>query len=330
MATRTAEPVPADVGRSREVLEATNLTRVYGDLLAVDAVSFGVRAGEVVGLLGPNGAGKTTIMRMLTTMIAPSAGDFRVLGHRADEAAAIRRVIGVFPENSAAPVSQSGREELRHHARLHGYSRADADRRAAALLTEVDLEHAGDRRVGGYSRGMRQRLGIARALVGEPAVLLLDEPTLGLDPAGRRQVLEVIINAAAERSSAVVVSTHLLDEVERVCDRILIMNRGRLVAEGTVEELRALSGLPSRARVQIDGDVDTARTVMDALPAVGAIEPAPAAPGELRVELDDASGDAVPALVGALIASGAVRLRRFTFEPAGLEEVFLALTEGAP
>ncbi len=328
MATQIAEPTPTEAGRAQDVLEATNLTRVYGDLLAVDSVSFGVRAGEVVGLLGPNGAGKTTIMRILTTMLAPSAGEFSVLGHGADQAGVIRRVIGVFPENSAAPGSQTGREELRYHARLHGYPKPDADQLAASLLAEVDLEAAADRRAGGYSRGMRQRLGIARALIGDPAVILLDEPTLGLDPAGRRQVLDIILHAAADRGSAVIVSTHLLDEVERVCDRVLIMDRGQLVAQGTVDELRARSGLPSRAHLHIDGDLDVAIALMEGVPAVGDIDRGPPGSGELQMELNDVSGDAVPALVGTLIGSPTVRLRSFTFEPAGLEEVFLALTGG--
>jgi len=292
-------------------------------------VSFGVRAGEVVGLVGPNAAGKTTIMRMLTTMLAPSAGGFRVLGYGPDQAGAIRRMIGVFPENSTALESQTGRAELQYHARLRGYSKLDAERLAAALLSEVNLEVAADRRVRGYSRGMRQRLGIARALIGDPAVIFLDEPTLGLDPAGRRHVLDIILQAAANRGSAVIVSTHLLDEVERVCDRVLIVDRGQLVAEGTVDELRARSGLPSRAYVQVDGDAEQAVRTMLSLSAVTGVEPGPAGSGELRVDLDDGSGDAVPALVTALIGADGVQLRGFTFEPAGLEDVFLALTGGA-
>lgn len=310
------------------VLEARRLTKVYGDLRAVDAVSFRIGRGEVVGLVGPNAAGKTTVIRILSTMLVPSAGGFTVLGHDGRDAAAVRGVIGVFPENSTAPGGHSGLAELEYHARLHGYDRAAASSIAEALLDEVGLQVAARRRVNGYSRGMRQRLGIARALIGDPAVVFLDEPTLGLDPAVRRLVLEILLEISRRRGCAVVVSTHLLDEVERVCDRVLILDRGQLVADGTVDDLRERSGLPSLVHLELDGDLEAAERALRELSGVRRVETVSGHLGELQATLDDADGDAAPALIGALMEVQTVRIRRFAFEPARLEDVFLRLTDG--
>ncbi len=319
---------PGDV--TGVALDVRNLTRVYGELIAVDAVSFWVAPGEIVGLLGPNGAGKTTVIRMLSTMLSPSAGGFTVAGHDGREADAVRSVIGVFPENSAAPGGQSGAAELEFHARLRGHDRGAARSRARVLLAEVGLESAADRRVRGYSRGMRQRLGIARALVGDPRVIFLDEPTLGLDPSGRRRVLDIILDIARRRGAAVVVSTHLLDEVERISDRVIILASGRLVADGPIDELRRRSGLPSLVQLEVDGDPATATGALDAVPAVRRVIQDAAHPGELRILVDDPDGDAAPTILAALTELESVRVRRFVLEPARLEDVFLQLTGGRP
>ena len=165
-------------------VEARGLKKDYGGHVAVEQLSFTAAAGEVVGLLGPNGAGKTTAIRMLTTILAPTAGSFTVAGVPHTRPAEIRQRIGVLPESAGYPEQQAGAEFLRYHARLFGHSRASAQATSAALLEQVGLAERGGSRIGTYSRGMRQRLGIARALVNDPQVVFFDEPTLGLDPAG--------------------------------------------------------------------------------------------------------------------------------------------------
>jgi ABC-2 type transport system ATP-binding protein len=216
-------------------LEAAALTKRYGARTGLDDVSFTASTGEVLGLLGPNGAGKTTAIRLLTTILRPTSGTFQVAGQT--DPVRIRQRIGVLPESAGYPGRQTGREYLRYHGRLFGLSRNDAASVADRLLVEVGLTDRAASRIATYSRGMRQRLGIARALVNDPVVVFLDEPTLGLDPAGQRQVLAMISTITASRGATVILSTHALPEVEQVCDRVLILDHGRVVTSGTVAEV---------------------------------------------------------------------------------------------
>jgi ABC-2 type transport system ATP-binding protein len=220
-------------------VEAHGIFRRYGSLVAVDSLSFAAPRGDILGVLGRNGAGKTTALRILTTILEPDEGSFSVAGLPPTRAEEIRRRIGVLPENAGYPERQTGGEHLRYVARLFGQSRASSKAVADRLLDDVGLADRGGHLIASYSRGMRQRLGIARALVNDPEVLFLDEPTLGLDPAGQRQVLELVREVASERGATVLLSTHLLAEVEETCTRVLILHRGRLVADGTVAEVVA-------------------------------------------------------------------------------------------
>jgi ABC-2 type transport system ATP-binding protein len=232
-------------------VEVRGVAKRYGSLMAVADLSFEAAEGEILGVLGPNGAGKTTAIRVLTTILAPTRGTFAVAGIPHTRAAEIRRRIGVLPESAGYPEHQTGEEYLRYHARLYGRSRAGARAAAAALLDEVGLADRARSLISTYSRGMRQRLGIARALVNEPQVVFLDEPTLGLDPAGQRQMLAIVLRIAQERGATVLLSTHLLAEVEETCSRVLILNRGRAVALGTVAEVAARAAAPRAARLSI-------------------------------------------------------------------------------
>jgi ABC-2 type transport system ATP-binding protein len=232
-------------------VEARGVEKRYGSLMAVADLSFEAAEGEILGVLGPNGAGKTTAIRVLTTILAPTRGTFAVAGIPHTRAAEIRRRIGVLPESAGYPEHQTGEEYLCYHARLYGRSRADARAVAAVLLDEVGLADRARSLISTYSRGMRQRLGIARALVNEPQVVFLDEPTLGLDPAGQRQMLAIVRRIAQERGATVLLSTHLLAEVEETCTRVLILNRGRAVALGTVAEVAARAAAPRSARLRI-------------------------------------------------------------------------------
>ena len=232
-------------------VEARGVEKRYGSLMAVADLSFEAAEGEILGVLGPNGAGKTTAIRVLTTILGPTRGTFAVAGIPHTRAAEIRRRIGVLPESAGYPEHQTGEEYLRYHARLYGRSRAGARAVAAVLLDEVGLADRARSLISTYSRGMRQRLGIARALVNEPQVVFLDEPTLGLDPAGQRQMLAIVRRIAQERGATVLLSTHLLAEVEETCSRVLILNRGRAVALGTVAEVAARAAAPRAARLSI-------------------------------------------------------------------------------
>jgi ABC-2 type transport system ATP-binding protein len=307
-------------------LEARGLKKAYGELVAVEELSFTARAGEIVGLLGPNGAGKTTAIRVLTTIFAPTAGGFSVAGVPHTRPAEIRQRIGVLPESAGYPEQQTGTEYLRYHARLFGHSRASAATTAAALLDQVGLAERQSSRIGVYSRGMRQRLGIARALVNEPQVVFFDEPTLGLDPAGQRQVLQLVEGIARERGATVILSTHFLAEVEDTCNPVLILNRGRVVAEGTVAEITARAAAPRRARFRVPAaERDRVLTILAAVPGLGEAAPLDGRPDWLRADLEDPA--AVAQAVRALADAGVPPLA-FELEGARLSDAFLAITAG--
>ncbi|MFF0267058.1 ABC transporter ATP-binding protein [Kribbella sp. NPDC004536] len=225
-------------------IEAIDLTKRYGTRTAVDGLTFSAEEGEVVGLLGPNGAGKTTTIRLLTTILEPTSGTFTVAGVRGD---LVRERVGVLPESAGYPGRQSGAEYLRYAARLFGASRSEARSVADRLLTDVGLAERAGARISSYSRGMKQRLGIARALVNDPAVVFLDEPTLGLDPSGQRAILAMVADLASRRGTTVVLSTHLLSEVEESCASVLILDRGRLRAAGPIGDVVADRGSLSAA-----------------------------------------------------------------------------------
>ncbi|MER7251332.1 ABC transporter ATP-binding protein [Kribbella sp. NPDC000426] len=234
-------------------IEASGLCKRYGARTALDGLTFTADAGQVIGLLGPNGAGKTTAIRLLTTILEPTGGTFTIAGIPSEQPQQIRQRIGVLPESGGYPGRQSGAEYLRYAARLFGLSRLDARAAAERLLADVGLGERAGARISTYSRGMKQRLGIARALVNEPVVVFLDEPTLGLDPAGQGEILATISDVARRRGATVVLSTHTLTEVEQVCDNLLILDRGKLRAAGPIAEIVAGAGSLSSAFLQLTG-----------------------------------------------------------------------------
>ncbi len=215
-------------------LSATHLTKVIGSRTIVDDVSFDIQQGEVFGFLGPNGAGKTTTIRMLVGLIRPTAGTVRICGydirHQFEQA---MRCLGCIVENPDLYRFMTGRENLEHFARMLGVPLSEIERVAAL----VSLDQRLDQRVGTYSLGMRQRLGIAQALLGDPRLLILDEPANGLDPAGIREIRGLLRSLAADRGMSVFVSSHLLAEIELMCDRVAIIHKGKLLRTGTVKEL---------------------------------------------------------------------------------------------
>ena len=307
-------------------VEAEGLTRTYGPVVAVDGLSFALGEGRVLGVLGPNGAGKTTAIRMLTTILLPSSGSFSVAGIPGARERDIRRRIGVLPESAGYPAGESGAEYLAYHGRLYGRTQADARTTARRLLAEVGLGERGDSLIRTYSRGMRQRLGIARALVNDPAVVFLDEPTLGLDPQGQRDVLDMVGRMASERGVTVLVSTHLLDEVEQVCSDVLILNRGRVAALGPVAEVVRRAAAPRSARLRTDpGRCDDAVRVLAGIDAVGAARAVSGGrPGEVAIEFTPALAgpDAAAAALAALLGAG-LPVAEFSLEGGRLSDAFM-------
>lgn len=226
-----------------KALVVDDLVVRYGAVEAVRAAGFGVEAGEVFGLLGPNGAGKTSIMRVLTTLLRPAAGRAWILGHDvAAEAATVRRLIGYVPQALSADGSLTGRENASLFARLHGIPRARRRERVDQMLDLMDIAGAADRVVRSYSGGMVRRLEIACALLHEPRLLFLDEPTIGLDPVARRAVWRHLAELREATGLTMLVTTHLMEEAEEQCQRVAVMSAGLIRAEGSPGELRSALG----------------------------------------------------------------------------------------
>lgn len=221
------------------MIEFQGLSKVYGSFNAVKPLTLTVRRGEVFGFLGPNGAGKTTTIRMMMGILVPSGGQVLIDGLDCHEQPAeVKRRVGYLPDTPIFYDYLRGREILQFVGEMHGYARAEAAERSARLLAEFGLQEAGEDYAVNYSLGMKKRLGLACALIHDPAVLILDEPINGLDPRASRDVQERLL-AAAARGVTIFVSTHLLDMAEKLCDRVGIIHRGELVATGTLDEIRA-------------------------------------------------------------------------------------------
>jgi ABC-2 type transport system ATP-binding protein len=293
------------------VIETDQLTKSYGDITAVDHLDLCVRRGEVYGFLGPNGAGKTTTLRMLLGLIAPTGGTATVLGeHPGSETGLIRT--GAMIETPAFYPHLSGRDNLKVLASYAGIPKTRID----AVLRQVDLlDRAGDA-FRDYSLGMKQRLGVAAALLKDPALLILDEPTNGLDPAGMAEMRDLIRDLAGG-DRTVLLSSHLMHEVEQICDRVGVIAKGRLVAEGTVDDLRGEDALIVGA-----DPIARAREIVAEVPGVGNVT---LQAGALRVTAGpDAAIDA--AWLNARLVAAGVGVHELRRERASLESVFLDLT----
>ena len=301
------------------MIEVENLTKRYGDFTAVDAISFVARPGQVTGFLGPNGAGKTTTMRMLTGYTPPSAGTARVAGYDIfDQSLEVRRRVGYLPENVPLYRDMSARAYLMYIAEIRGVKARRA--RADEVLERVGLLDRADSRIRTLSKGMRQRVGLASALLHNPEVLILDEPTIGLDPL---QVLELrALVRALGRDHTLLFSTHILSEAEQVCDDVIIINQGKIVAQGSPSALRAELERGGRVLVRLDVDPQLALPAILAAPGVGTAEVAidgvvatPANPHH----------DPRPAIARAVVEQGwnLLELRPLA---VNLEEIFLELT----
>jgi ABC-2 type transport system ATP-binding protein len=305
-------------------VEVEQLVREYkGGIRAVDGLDLEVRDGEIYGFLGPNGAGKTTVVRILTTLLRPTAGSARVAGHDVvSDGDAVRRAIGVALQEAAIDPLMTGRELLRMQGALHGLRTAEARDRAAQLLERVGLTEAGDRRVGGYSGGMRRRLDLALALVHRPNVLFLDEPTTGLDPTSRAALWREV-RALHDDGTTVFLTTQYLEEAEQLADRVGIIARGNLVAEGTPESLKARGGEPT-IHIEV-ADAESTGRAREALAGLGTLEP-PHAAAPTRVALRNAAGKAAIAPVIRALDEHGVVVEFVEVETPTLDDVFVAVT----
>jgi ABC-2 type transport system ATP-binding protein len=301
-------------------IEVTGLERTFeGGVKAVQGVDLEVPEGEIYAFLGPNGAGKTTTVRMLTTLLRPTGGSARVAGHDVvTEAAEVRRAIGVALQEAALDPLMTGRELIQLQATLHALAPADGRARSERLLARVGLVEAADRRVGTYSGGMRRRLDLASALVHEPRVLFLDEPTTGLDPVSRKAIWEEV--AALNREGATVfLTTQYLEEADQLANRVGIIANGRIVAEGTPTALKAEVGKPHLEIGLVDGAADRAERVCKAFGA-----PLPEKDGKVLIELEKGAAG-VAGVVRALDEAGILVESLDLVEPT-LDDVFVAKT----
>jgi ABC-2 type transport system ATP-binding protein len=295
------------------------LAKRYGEAMALDGVTLTVPAGSVFGFLGPNGAGKTTTLRILAGLARPSGGSARVLGHDVTaEADAVHRLIGYLPDVPGFYKWMTATDYLQLSGRLFGLTGPALQERVEVLLDLAGLSGV-TTKVGGYSRGMKQRLGVAQALINSPRVLLLDEPTSALDPIGRREVLEMI--AALAGNTTVFFSTHILADVERVCDTVAILARGCVVEQAAIEDLKTRHGGAHRVVIEVD---DPAR-LREALLAAPWAEDVAVDGRELQVEVTDL--EAAFRDVPALVAERRLALRRFEAAEVSLEDVFVDLVE---
>ena len=304
-------------------IRAEGIAHAFGDVVALDGLDLEVEAGIVFGLLGPNGAGKTTLVRVLATLLRPSAGRATVLGHDVvAEPLAVRRRIGLAGQFAAVDGELTGRENLEMIGRLYRLSRDEARRRAADVLDRFGLIEAADRAVSTYSGGMRRRLDLGASLAGRPPVLLLDEPTTGLDPR-TRQELWATVDELRRAGTTILLTTQYLDEADRLAQRIAVVDRGRIAAEGTPAQLKATVGaevlvvrVAHRART-----ADAAALLADL--AAGDEPLADATTGEVRVAVADAgaSAQAIRRLDARGVAVAAVELQQ-----PSLDDVFLTLT----
>jgi ABC-2 type transport system ATP-binding protein len=307
------------------VLNAQGIAKSYGQVQALDGLTFEVRAGEILGLLGPNGAGKTTAIRVLTTIFPASRGHFTVMDIPDSRPEAIRALIGVLPESNGFPTGMTGGDFLTYMGRLYGQSKARAETKVTELLSLLGLENARQARISTYSRGMKQRLMVARSLVNDPKLLFLDEPTLGLDPKGQQEMLQRIREAAEVKRVAVILSSHSLDVVEAISHRVLILSRGRVIAQGSVAEITRRVAAPHTCRIQFPAEaVAKALSVLSAMAGV-TVERHANRQDELIVSFRGTRDDRdINAVLERLVQAG-VPIQAFSRESVRLSDAFLSM-----
>jgi len=305
---------------SDAVFVTDGLTRHFGAVVAVDHLTLEVQAGEVFGFLGHNGAGKTTTVRLLNGVLAPTSGTARVLGLAPmEQGPALRRRTGVLTETPSLDERLTGRENLEIYAALYGVPRREIAARVKELMEVFQLDDRADEKAGDYSKGMKQRLALARALIHRPQLLFLDEPTSGLDPVATRLVHDMITHLSHDEDRTVFLCTHNLDEAQKLCDRVAVLEHGKLVALGTPEELASKIGRSQRLEFQVArADEETVLRLLAEAPGVSAHRE------DGTIVAAGAEWAAIPGLVTSLASAG-VHIYRVAPQEASLEEAYFAL-----
>ncbi|KUG19955.1 MAG: ABC transporter ATP-binding protein [Methanomicrobiaceae archaeon] len=300
------------------------LTRTFGMLTAVDGVSLDVEEGEVFGVLGPNAAGKTTLIRLINGVLTPTRGKASVYGKdAAREGTAVRAMTGVLTESPSHYERLTGRQNLTFYARLYGLPEPDVAGSVAGRLTLFGLEARADDLVGGYSKGMKQRLALARALIHDPKVLFLDEPTAGLDPEASRQVNDMIRGLAESGGRTVFLCTHNLHEAQSLCDRVAMLNQGRILATGSIRELSEQLWQATPVEIEfLTPPPEAVLTHLSAMQGVTLIDR-----GDVSLTLRVSQKEVVPAVVASAVANSG-RVLRVSPREYSLEEIYFAIQRG--
>ena len=323
MSTYANAEQPNNWAGNPPIVSVDGLRKSYGKMVAVDGLSFAVKPGEIFGLLGPNGAGKSTTLAIMAGLIRPESGDVEIGGFSISRATQqAQRLLGVVPQGLALYEELSAIQNLKYFAKLRGIDKAERKREIDEILEVVGLKDLAQRKVSRFSGGMKRRLNIGIGLLGRPKVLLLDEPTVGIDPQSRRHILDSV-RRLAQAGMAVVYTTHYMEEVEYLCSRLAIIDRGRIIAHGPIDEVRALAGdavvLRLPAPQGVIAEVGGLEDLQNSLPM-----PVEISGGELRIVLPQGSSQA-PDVIHVLQRHG-VPLDGMRLESPNLETVFLSLT----
>jgi ABC-2 type transport system ATP-binding protein len=308
------------------MLELIEISKTYGSFTAVDRLSLKVEPGEALGLLGPNGAGKSTLVSIIAGILAPSAGQVRIGGQELTRhTRELKSKIGMVPQDIALYEPLTARDNLEFFGSLHGLSGSLLKERVREALDIVSLTDRQNEDVTSFSGGMKRRVNIAASLIHHPSLLILDEPTVGIDPQSRHQILETVKRLNREQGITVIYTSHYMEEVEQLCSRIAVVDHGRLAAEGTKQAIQARLGLPHLFTVGLAECGPAEQELAAALPGVRSAE---LRDGRLVLLLAP-SETAAPDTLEALAKSG-LKPTRFSFEEASLEQIFLNITGGAP
>jgi len=304
-------------------VDVEGISKRFAALLAVDNVSFTVKTGEIFGLLGPNGAGKSTLIRMLTTLLPPTSGTAVVTGHDIiRDPNAVRCNIGVIPQNMTSDPELTCAENIGIHARLFGITGAERRRRTEELLAAVGLADRANALAATLSGGMRRRLEIARGIVHDPRILFLDEPTTGLDPVSRISVWEMITHLRAQQGRTLFLTTHYMDEADRLCDRVAIVDKGRIVALDTPVSLKASVPGASRIEIQFQPDLPNGAADLEQLPTVKSVRSLGSATYRVSSDRGPASAEELIELARGL----ELELKALSVQSTTLDDVFLHYT----
>ncbi len=304
-------------------IEISNLIKKFGTTTALDGVSFNINEGEFFGLLGPNGAGKTTLIRILTTLIKPTEGQAKVMGVDVKEMSAeVRKVIGVIPQAMTTDLDLTGYENMDIYARFYSIPKRERKERIEQLLEMVELKERAGELVAAYSGGMRRRLEIARGLIHKPSILILDEPTIGLDPQSRHVVWELLQKFRNEDSLTILMTTHYMDEAEILCSRLAIIDYGKIVAMDTIDALK--KQLPQKDVVELSFSGVDSNKAVEETKKISFVHTAVTSDGTMRVSVDNGA-QSIPMLIDLLKKIGA-KVSSVILKQQTLEDVFIHFT----